>query len=1383
MGKILGLDLGTNSIGWAVVENDSTEFELLNKGVHIFSEGVKIEKGIESSKASERTKFRSARRIKFRRKLRKIETLRVLINNGMCPLSIDELNEWKRNKKDYPNNPEFLKWLATDEDAGINPYFFRSKAASEKIKLFDLGRAFYHMSQRRGFLSNRLDQGSDEAIDDTRKELINLIEFEENKEELTASLKLLIENYKSEDSEDKAVKNFANKFSKHLSKFSEKPFEELKKELLIFLNRKENLGLVKLKISELNELIKESGCETLGQYFYEVYKRKGKIRKHYTAREEHYRAEFQKICTMQRLSELLCKDLEDAIFFQRKLKSQKGLIGKCSFEKTKSRCPVSQPAFEEFRALQFINSIKVGETENGKKEPLTAEERKQIWSKFIRKSKPTFDFEEIAKELTPKGKSRFFNYKNNATVSGCPTIAQFSNIWGTDWKNNIYEKYSNKAKKNGTKTQDEVINDIWHVLFTFDKEEKLQEFATTKLGLDSKQSRKFAKIILKKDYAALSLKAIHKILPYLHEGLIYPYAVFLSNLEEVIGKEIWNNKENQQYIRKEIKLLIDNHNEIKKREGIVNDLVSNFKKEFNNSSKDYVLDETDKKEVRKKIIDVYGKTYFEAFDSNTQAEIIIWIQNKYTEQLRKYRGEFIKSKRIDEQIADFLIGNFNADAKALSKLYHPSNIEKFRTPERNKEDDKLYLLSPAIPSIKNPMAMRTMHRLRKLVNTLIREDIVDEETKIHIELARELNDANKRKAIQDYQKERQTEREKYIGEIKTLYMEQCHKDIEPTDDDVLKYQLWTEQEHICLYTGKSIGICDFIGANPNFDIEHTIPRSISSDNSQENKTLCDVNFNRQTKGNKIPSELANHLEILPRLAKWKKTIAELDSKVQARKKARGIETKEQKDKRIRQKHYFKLQYDYWNGKYKRFEIIDVTKGFKNSQIVDTGIITKYAKEYLKSIFDKVYSVKGEMTAEFRKLWGLQDEYKKKERINHIHHCIDAITVACMTKDKYDMLASVYRADEENHKDEVKKLLRTMKPWETFTEDLKTIEQEVLVSHHTPDNMHKQSRKKIRVRGKIKRDKSGKPIYQQGDTARGSLHLDTFYGAILQEQTNKKTGEKVLDENGNGLLAIKYVVRKELSKLKETELENIVDPVVKEKIKMAAATEGFKKAMEGSVWMNKEKGIEIKKVRVFMPSVTEPLKLKAHRNQSKHEHKQSYYALNDSNYIIALYETTNDKGKIICDFEIINNIDAAAALKLSNKTDHPGSSLVPLNKEITNGKKKYIAPLKTIIKKGLHVLFYKNSPEELKSLSKNELTLRLYRIVKFDKSGRVYFRPHNEARPASELKESYELQYDKLVEQIPVSIRNLNALIEDKDFKISITGEITPVYAKAIPLLQ
>ena len=166
MAKILGLDLGTNSIGWAIVDKEGNEFSLVDKGVRIFSEGVKSEKGIESSRAAERTGYRSARKIKFRRKLRKYETLKVLSKNGMCPLSLDELEAWRKSGfKQYPLNPEFLKWLRTDDDNNINPYVFRDKASKDKVTLYELGRAFYHLAQRRGFLSNRLDQSAEGVIE------------------------------------------------------------------------------------------------------------------------------------------------------------------------------------------------------------------------------------------------------------------------------------------------------------------------------------------------------------------------------------------------------------------------------------------------------------------------------------------------------------------------------------------------------------------------------------------------------------------------------------------------------------------------------------------------------------------------------------------------------------------------------------------------------------------------------------------------------------------------------------------------------------------------------------------------------------------------------------------------------------------------------------------------------------------------------------------------------------------------------------------------------------------------------------------------------------------------------------------------------------------
>src|SRR5690606_11598016 len=139
---------------------------------------------------------------------------------------------------------------------------------------------------------------------------------------------------------------------------------------------------------------------------------------------------------------------------------------------------------------------------------------------------------------------------------------------------------------------------------------------------------------------------------------------------------------------------------------------------------------------------------------------------------------------------------------------------------------------------------------------------------------------------------------------------------------------------------------------------------------------------------------------------------------------------------------------------------------------------------------RVESVKGGMVAEFRKIWGIQESYqdengfkhyKIKDRSKHTHHTIDAITIACMTKDKYDVLTHAWTLEDQEQIPEARKILAVSKPWKTFKEDLEKIEEEILVSHYTPDNVKKQSKKIIRVRGKkqyvaeIERDVNGKAV--------------------------------------------------------------------------------------------------------------------------------------------------------------------------------------------------------------------------------------------------------------------------------------------------------------------
>ncbi|MBR3976554.1 MAG: CRISPR-associated protein Csn1 [Bacteroidaceae bacterium] len=1220
MAKILGIDLGTNSIGWAITEENDGIYSLIDKGVNIFQEGVAYDKNNEKPMVAKRTEARSLRRHYFRRRLRKIEILKVLIKNKLCPmLSDEELKRWKQ-KKQFPLNQDFMLWLRTDDKYNKNPYSDRYKALTEKLDLeniqerYILGRAIYHIGQRRGFLSNRKD---------TTKE--------------------------------------------------------------------DESGKVKSSIKNLDEAISNAGCKYLGEFFYKLYQKKERIRNGfdeegygYAYRKNHYLKEFEAICQQQGLCDEIQASLYRAIFFQRPLKSQKGTVGNCTFEKGKARCPVSHPKFEEFRMLQFINSIKIQTPNDETLRELTPEERNVIIPLFMRKSKVHFDFEEIAKKLCGNKKNSYgfckdkelkeylFNYKLETTVTGCPTTASLINLFGEEWVEHLCSIYRKADKK----SKEEIINDIWHILFSFDDNDKVREWGITNLQLSPEEAKKFSDINIVQGYSSMSLNAINKTLPYLRAGYRYDQAIFLANLKNVVGENRWNNDES--------------------RNRIINSICTAVN-EFS-----------------------------------------------FTKRVEKTKKEFIQRILLDE---------FGIEREYSDKLYHPSQVEGFSNAAIN-HAGTLLLGSPRTSSIRNPMVMRSLFRLRILINTLLSNKSIDTDTRINIEMARELNDANKRAAIKQYQKELEDNRRKYSKEISEKYLEETGKRIVPTEDDILKYQLWEEQGHKCLYTGENIGICDFIGADSKYDIEHTIPRSRGGDDSQANKTLCNSNFNRQVKRAKLPCELDSIFEVRVRIEElgWTKKVEELEKQISLQiKKSKNATTKESKDNAIRQRHFLKLKLDYWKDKTCRFNQTEVNNGFSKRQGVDIGIISRYARMYLHTVFNNVHTVKGSTTADFRKMWGLQDIYAKKERNNHVHHCIDAITIACIGHGAYDKWKR-YNEENDNHKFARCGKPIVEKPWSTFTEDVKNIAEEILISHHTANNTPKQSKKRMRIRGAVQHNENHETKYQQGDTARVSLHKDTFYGAIKKD-----------DE-------IKYVVRKALSSLEESDVEKIVDDAIKQCVRNAVKTEGFKAAMSKPICFNREKGVYIKKVRIYAPSVKQPIHLKQHQQLSKHDYKQNYHVVNDSNHCIAIYEGTDEKGRLKRGFKVVSNIEAVRFFNGKLNRHH----LVPLSDEND-------LPLKYILRIGTMVLFYEKSPAELIDCNNAELCKRLYKITGFSEQivsgiyhyGTMTLKHHQEARPAGELKAKggdwkCNEEYRPV---IGIKHTQFNAYVEGYDFDLTVTGEI------------
>ena len=151
---LLGVDLGTNSIGWALIDDLSKK--IVDCGVRIFPEGVNRDnKGKEESKNATRRIKRQVRRQLFRRKYRKLLLAKYLMQHGMFP-SIPNVS---KSIQDLQLGNELKSFFH------INPYECRSKAyLGEKLSLYELGRIFYHFAQRRGYKESIKDDSADTGV-------------------------------------------------------------------------------------------------------------------------------------------------------------------------------------------------------------------------------------------------------------------------------------------------------------------------------------------------------------------------------------------------------------------------------------------------------------------------------------------------------------------------------------------------------------------------------------------------------------------------------------------------------------------------------------------------------------------------------------------------------------------------------------------------------------------------------------------------------------------------------------------------------------------------------------------------------------------------------------------------------------------------------------------------------------------------------------------------------------------------------------------------------------------------------------------------------------------------------------------------------------------
>lgn len=614
MKKILGLDLGTTSIGWAFVneaESNDEHSSIIKLGVRVnplsSDEIGNFQKGKSITTNAERTAKRSARRNLQRYKLRRNSLKEILISSGI----ID-----KDSSLYEPGNLSAFK-----------VYENRAKAVTEQISLIDFAKVLLMINKKRGYKSSRKAKSDDEGVMVDSMGIAKLL-YEKGITPGEYTLSLLKQG--KTNIPDFYISDLQSEYDKIWecqSKFYPDILtDEFKTQLIgkgnkntssIFLakykiytadnkgkdkklqayswrakavSEKLNIEEVAYVISDLNGIINNSSGylgaisdrskelyfnnQTIGQYLWENIKKNP----HYSIKNkvfyrQDYIEEFDRIWDTQsiyhkELTEDLKKVIKDnIIFYQRPLKSQKGLISFCELEskqvtvnvngkdKVKTLgcrvCPKSSPLFQEFKIWQGLNNIQVKDKSGSRF--LTDDEKKILYKEVS--YKPKISDKAALSLLFNNTKGLSLNYKSiegNSTISAlfkafnkiveasghgsydfesmdsAQTLELVREVFGTIGIDISITSFNPLLKSKEIETQPMYM--LWHLLYSYEGDKSVSGIASlidklsTDFGLAPEYAKILASVTFQPDYGSLSSKAIKKILPYLMEGNVYSQA-------------------------------------------------------------------------------------------------------------------------------------------------------------------------------------------------------------------------------------------------------------------------------------------------------------------------------------------------------------------------------------------------------------------------------------------------------------------------------------------------------------------------------------------------------------------------------------------------------------------------------------------------------------------------------------------------------------------------------------------------------------------------------------------------------------------------------------------------------------------------------------------
>ncbi len=1251
MKKILGLDLGTNSIGWALVnekENENEKSSIIKLGVRVNPLTVDEQRNFEQGKSittnADRTLKHGMRLNLHRYKMRRDALLETLKDNGF--ITDDTI-------------------LSENNRIVFETYRSRAKAATEQVSLEDFAKILLMINKKRGYKSSRKAKSDDEgtAVDgmDIAKQLYdndltpgqftlsllkqgkrNVPEFyrsdlvlEFNRiwyfqmqfypQFLTEELKKELENKNRNQTWAICAKPFYLVGIKRTTKREEQKLENYEWRVKC-LSEKVDLEVLAIVLQEINGQINNSSGYlgnisdrskelyfkklTVGQYLME----KLSANPHFSLKNivfyrQDYLDEFEKLWEVQsQYHKVLTPELKHLIrdiiiFYQRPLKSQKGLISLCEFEnrtieidvegKKKIKtiglrvCPRSSPLFQEFKIWQVLNNIQVsgpiipdvqkdlfGETKEYKhgKRFLFQEEKDLLFKELNYKEK--LSKAEVLKLLFKNYKELDLNFKEN--IEGNKTNAALFNAFQkiiditghgeynfskmlSDEIISIVEPVFNglgfdtsilhfNTSLEGKEFEKQSAYQLWHLLYSFagDNSKSGQDTLVNKIcerfGFDKECAKVLASVNLQSDYGSLSAKAIRRILPHMKDGLEYSAAC------EYAG---------------------------------------------------------------------------------------------YRHSKRSLTKEELLNKELK---------------------------------------DKLELLPRN--SLRNPVVEKILNQMINVVNTVILTYGKPDE--IRIELARELKrNAKEREEMTKAINAATTEHENYRKILQDEF-----GIVNPSRNDIIRYKLYLELKDNgfkTLYSNTYIPQEKLFSKE--FDIEHIIPQAKLFDDSFSNKTIEARSINIE-KSNATAMDFVEGKYDEKEVNSYKVRVEELYKN--------GVISKTKHDKLLMKEK-------------------DIPTGFIERDLRDSQYIAKKAREILEDIVRVVVPTTGSVTDRLRDDWQLVDVMKElnwqkydklglteiredrdgrkikhikdwTKRNDHRHHAMDALTIAFTKQSiiqylnnlsaRSDKSSSIYAIEQkELYRDQHGKLrFYPPIPLDEFRDMAKKMLEQILVSI--------KAKNKVVTRNiNTTKNGNGKRNKKVQLTPRGQLHNETIYGKIQQyvtkeekvnasfnaekiatvanqryrlallERLNEYRGDAKKAFTGSNSLAKKplfldamhtqsvpekvktvafedvYTIRKEITP--DLKLDKVIDVKIRRVLEARLkeydnnAKKAFSNLDENPIWLNKEKGISIKRVTIRGVSNAVALHDKHDHNGElildKNGHKQpSDYVSTSNNHHVAIY---------------------------------------------------------------------------------------------------------------------------------------------------------------------